>query len=318
MFEARDGAEPSVWGSRERAPRAPARQSDAGGPSFPPGMRRTAGMRSAPAPAGRCAHLPLAVGLHQLAERRVPLDLELHDGAILPSHLQVDVVVLCLHSFLGKTGRAEISARRGPTLPPCSACDPPRARRAPAAPRRAYLGLLLRHGGRTGPGGPVGAGRARPARCLPPGSRSRRQPPARERAQPRPRRPAPATPRPDWPPGRSRERRVGGMSDRAQLGASRKCVTERRKRRERGAGLRGREGGAKHRGAGPVLWRPLAGVPQISPRAQEPCPGLQGPRFLRAPRVPSAPLGCVTKTASVDATAYTQRSSVLQIHSSPV
>lgn len=242
MFEARDGAEPSVWGSRERAPRAPARQSDAGGPSFPPGMRRTAGMRSAPAPAGRCAHLPLAVGLHQLAERRVPLDLELHDGAILPSHLQVDVVVLCLHSFLGKTGRAEISARRGPTLPPCSACDPPRARRAPAAPRRAYLGLLLRHGGRTGPGGPVGAGRARPARCLPPGSRSRRQPPARERAQPRPRRPAPATPRPDWPPGRSRERRVGGMSDRAQLGASRKCVTERRKRRERGAGLRGREG----------------------------------------------------------------------------
>lgn len=38
--------------------------------------------------------LPLAVGLHQLAERRVPLDLELHDGAILPGHLQVDVVIL--------------------------------------------------------------------------------------------------------------------------------------------------------------------------------------------------------------------------------
>lgn len=71
--------------------------------------------------------LPLAVGLHQLAERRVPLDLELHDGAILPGHLQVDVVVLCLHSFLG---------------------------------------LLLRHGGRHGPGG-SGRGGEGPARALP-------------------------------------------------------------------------------------------------------------------------------------------------------
>lgn len=205
-------------GEAEKGPHVPqrgtampaARASPLGAPRA--GMH-TAGMRLAPAAAGRCAHLPLAVGLHQLAERRVPLDLELHDGAILPGHLQVDVVVLCLHSFLGKTGRAEISVRRGPTLPPA----PPATRPAPAEPaprraepRRAHLGLLLRHGGRTGPEGPVGAGRARPARCLPPGSRRRRQPPARARAEPRPHRPAPATPCSDWPPGRSREKRVGG------------------------------------------------------------------------------------------------------------
>lgn len=45
-------------------------------------------------------HLALTVGLHQLAERRVPLDLELDDGAVLPGHLQVDVAVLRLHSLL--------------------------------------------------------------------------------------------------------------------------------------------------------------------------------------------------------------------------
>lgn len=47
-------------------------------------------------------HLPLAVRLHQLAERRVPLDLELHHGAVLPRHFQVDVIILCFHAFLGE------------------------------------------------------------------------------------------------------------------------------------------------------------------------------------------------------------------------
>lgn len=166
-------------------------------PSFtPPSAAPRAGTGTAPATARRGAHLPLAVGLHQLAERRVPLDLELHDGAILPGHLQVDVVVLCLHSFLGgKTGRAEISARPGPTLPPSSSArGPPRARQAPAAPRRAHLGLLLRHGGRHGPGG-SGRGGEGPARALPPAAaaanRPRERAPSRAAAAPRQQRRAP-------------------------------------------------------------------------------------------------------------------------------
>lgn len=64
--------------------------------------------------------LPLAVRLHQLAQRGVPLDFELHDGAVLPRHFQVDVVVLSFHAFLG---------------------------------------LLLRHGGRAGARGGQGRGR---------------------------------------------------------------------------------------------------------------------------------------------------------------
>lgn len=48
-------------------------------------------------------HLPLAVRLHQLAQRGVSLDFELDHGAVLPGHLQVDVVVLRLHALLQKT-----------------------------------------------------------------------------------------------------------------------------------------------------------------------------------------------------------------------
>lgn len=48
-------------------------------------------------------HLPLAVRLHQLAQRGVPLDLELDHGAVLAGHLQVDVVVLRLHALLQET-----------------------------------------------------------------------------------------------------------------------------------------------------------------------------------------------------------------------
>lgn len=54
-------------------------------------------------PGPPAAHLPLAVGLHQLAQRGVPLDFELDHGAVLPGHLQVDVVVLRLHALLQKT-----------------------------------------------------------------------------------------------------------------------------------------------------------------------------------------------------------------------
>jgi hypothetical protein len=34
----------------------------------------------------------------------VPLDLELHHRAVLPCHLQVDMVVLCLHSLPAAPG----------------------------------------------------------------------------------------------------------------------------------------------------------------------------------------------------------------------
>lgn len=47
------------------------------------------------------AHLSVTVGLHEFAERSVSFDLELHDGAILACHLQVDVfITFSLHSFL--------------------------------------------------------------------------------------------------------------------------------------------------------------------------------------------------------------------------
>lgn len=46
-------------------------------------------------------HLSFTVGLHQFAERRMPLDFELHHRAVLSRHLQVDVfVIFSLHSFL--------------------------------------------------------------------------------------------------------------------------------------------------------------------------------------------------------------------------
>lgn len=44
--------------------------------------------------------LSFAVRLHEFAERSVPLDLELNHRPVLTSHLEVDVVVLRLHSFL--------------------------------------------------------------------------------------------------------------------------------------------------------------------------------------------------------------------------
>lgn len=37
---------------------------------------------------------PVAVGVHQLSQGRVFLDLELHDGVVLSQHLQVDVLRL--------------------------------------------------------------------------------------------------------------------------------------------------------------------------------------------------------------------------------
>lgn len=47
------------------------------------------------------SHLPFTVGFHQFAEWSVPLDFKLHHRAILPRHLQVDVlIVLSLHSLL--------------------------------------------------------------------------------------------------------------------------------------------------------------------------------------------------------------------------
>lgn len=47
------------------------------------------------------SHLPFTVGFHQFAEWSVSLDLKLHHRAILPRHLQVDVlIVLGLHSLL--------------------------------------------------------------------------------------------------------------------------------------------------------------------------------------------------------------------------
>lgn len=49
-------------------------------------------------------HLSLAVRLHEFAERRVSLDLELHHRAVLSRHLQVYVVVVfCFHSLLMDT-----------------------------------------------------------------------------------------------------------------------------------------------------------------------------------------------------------------------
>lgn len=76
----------------------------------------------APAP----PHLALAVGLHQLAERRVSLDLELDHGAVLPGHLQVDVVILRLHPLLQR--HADLASARLPT-----------ARRSKASVRRRRL-----------------------------------------------------------------------------------------------------------------------------------------------------------------------------------
>lgn len=159
-------------------------------PSFaPPSAAPRAGTGTAPATARRGAHLPLAVGLHQLAERRVPLDLELHDGAILPGHLQVDVVVLCLHSFLGEKPDERRSAhgQARPSPPPAR----PAARPAPAKPppRRAELtlGFSSDMAAGTGPGGRVGAGRARPARCLPPPPPPTARESARRAAPPPPR-----------------------------------------------------------------------------------------------------------------------------------
>lgn len=51
------------------------------------------------------AYLPLTVGLHQLAERGVPLDFELNHGAVLSRYFQVDVVVFRFHTFLDKGTR---------------------------------------------------------------------------------------------------------------------------------------------------------------------------------------------------------------------
>lgn len=52
------------------------------------------------------SHLPFTVGFHQFAEWSVPLDFKLHHRAILPRHLQVDMlIVLSLHSLLVR-GRA--------------------------------------------------------------------------------------------------------------------------------------------------------------------------------------------------------------------
>lgn len=54
------------------------------------------------------SHLPFTVGFHQFAEWSVPLDFKLHHRAILPRHLQVDMlIVLSLHSLLVKETERE-------------------------------------------------------------------------------------------------------------------------------------------------------------------------------------------------------------------
>lgn len=125
-----------------------------------------------PSRGGLCPYLPLAVRLHQLAERRVPLDLELHHGAVLPGHLQVDVVVLRFHPFLWgdnavrtPRGGDPEGERRGPEVPGAgrgrAAAAAERARppvpgvEAPGAGPRLTLGfssdMAAGPGGRNGP-----------------------------------------------------------------------------------------------------------------------------------------------------------------------
>lgn len=110
------------------------------------------------------AYLPLAVCLHQLAQRGVPLDFELHDGAILPRHFQVDVIILCFHAFLeekreetagSERGRAADEPRHHPRHAPCplqpagagrplpqrrGCAEPPLTPPPPAAPRQGQIG----------------------------------------------------------------------------------------------------------------------------------------------------------------------------------
>ena len=45
-------------------------------------------------------HLSLTVCLHKFAERSMPFDFELYNRSILTSYLEVNVVVLRLHSLL--------------------------------------------------------------------------------------------------------------------------------------------------------------------------------------------------------------------------
>lgn len=60
------------------------------------------------------SHLPFTISLHQLAERSVPFDFELHHRAILASHLQVDVLaVLRLHSLLQRNKEAKAGMSDG-------------------------------------------------------------------------------------------------------------------------------------------------------------------------------------------------------------
>lgn len=62
--------------------------------------------------------LSFAVRLHEFAERSVSFDFELYHRAILACHLEVNVVVLRLHSLLwlffrhGAVSRGSLNARR--------------------------------------------------------------------------------------------------------------------------------------------------------------------------------------------------------------
>lgn len=60
------------------------------------------------------SHLPFTVGFHQFAEWSVSLDFKLHHRAILPRHLQVDVlIVLSLHSLLQRGREREKKSWKG-------------------------------------------------------------------------------------------------------------------------------------------------------------------------------------------------------------
>lgn len=81
-------------------------------------LSRGQGSGREPGPQRWRTHLPLAVRLHQLAQRGVSLDFELHHGAVLPGHLEVDVVVLGLHALLQAHTRPRLSTGpRTATMP---------------------------------------------------------------------------------------------------------------------------------------------------------------------------------------------------------